>query len=316
MPSKRRIAVIMGGRSSEREISLLTGDQVKSALKRNGHEVWSVDYDKDGICSLIDNPPDVAFIALHGKYGEDGCVQGLLELLGIPYTGSGVLASALAMDKIKAKEVFTYNGIPTPGWVVVTQTEIQTQAFGDLESVVAADIGFPCVVKPSKQGSTVGLQIVHSREDLIPSIHIAGEFGDPVLIESFVSGVEVTVGVMGNTDPQALPVLEIVSKNPVYDWEAKYTPGMSDHIIPARIGVQALEQCAELALAAHRALGCRGMSRVDMIVPEQGHPWVLEVNTIPGLTAVSLLPDAARAAGISFECFVDMLVEFALENKE
>ncbi|MCR4426243.1 MAG: D-alanine--D-alanine ligase [Firmicutes bacterium] len=305
-----KIAVLMGGPSSEREVSLMSGRQVAGALRRLGHNVIELDPDEDGILALLTNRPDVVFIALHGRYGEDGCIQGLLELAHIPYTGSGVLASALAMDKIMAKVVFRSLGIPTPEWVTVTRSD------AGVGSPCADDallqVGLPCVVKPSAQGSTVGVTVVRDAESLADAVHLALSYGDQALIEQFVTGTEITVGVLGDSPARALPTLEIVSKKPTYDWEAKYTPGMSEHIIPARVPEEVRAKCQDLAVRAHTALGCRGFSRVDMIATPSGEVQVLEVNTVPGLTAVSLLPDAARAVGISFEQLVQMAVDGAL----
>ncbi|HAN86691.1 MAG TPA: D-alanine--D-alanine ligase [Firmicutes bacterium] len=304
-----KVAVLMGGSSSEREVSLKSGAQVAAALRRLGHEVMVIDPAANGLNALSDFNPDAVFIALHGRFGEDGCIQGALEMMGLRYTGSSVLSSAIAMDKTISKALFDMSGIPTPPYVVVSRRHDPRSA---LE--LALGVGIPCVVKPSSQGSTVGISIVKESSALEEALKIALDHDEEALVEKFIQGTEVTVGVVGKRDPQALPVLEIVPKNEFYDWESKYTPGMSEHIIPARISEAAQEECQRLALRAHAALKCRGYSRVDMIVEPEGRVWVLEVNTLPGLTEVSLLPDAARAEGIAFDELIEILLNTALED--
>lgn len=304
------IAVLMGGRSAEREVSLNTGEQVMAALRERGAEAFALDpIDLSFIDELRAQRPDVVFVCLHGRYGEDGTVQGLLELLGLPYVGSGVLASALAMDKVASKHMFAACGVPTPEYAVVVREEPWS-----VEELVAA-VGERCVVKPASEGSAIGVSIVHELKELSGAVAAAFEHDDVVLVERFVDGVEVTVGVLGSARPFALPTLEIVPEHEFYDYESKYVPGMSRHIIPARIPETAQQRCAELAVAAHRALGCRGVSRTDIIVEPGGAAWVLEVNTIPGMTRTSLLPDAARAAGIEFPDLCALLVGYALEGR-
>jgi D-alanine-D-alanine ligase len=307
--ARMKVAVLMGGSSSEREVSLKSGAQVEAALRRLGHEVIVVDPATNGLSPLADFNPDAAFIALHGKFGEDGCIQGALEMMGIKYTGSSVLSSAIAMDKTISKALFDRSGVPTPPYVVVSRRHGIESA---LES--ALGVGVPCVVKPSSQGSTVGISIVRKSGELKEALRLALEYDEEAVVEKFIEGTEVTVGVLGNHDLHALPVLEIVPKNEFYDWESKYTPGMSEHIIPARISKAAQEECQRLALAAHATLRCKGYSRVDMIVEPEGRVWVLEVNTLPGLTQVSLLPDAARAQGIAFDELIEILLQTALED--
>lgn len=288
----------------------MSGRQVVAALGRLGHRVIEADPSHGGVEKLMSERPDVAFIAMHGRLGEDGCMQGLLEVLGIPYTGSSVLGSALAMDKAVSKAVFSAAGVPTPGYVVLNSRD-------SLDASVAraaAEIGVPCVVKPSCQGSTVGITIVKSRPALGEAMKLAFSYDPLAVVERYVLGTEVTVGVLGNDELKALPVLEIVPKNEMYDWESKYTPGMSEHIIPARIPAQADAECRRLAVRAHSALKCHSFSRVDMIVEPSGRVWVLEVNTIPGLTEVSLLPDAAKAAGITFDRLVQLMIDGAFKR--
>jgi len=307
-PRETRVAVLFGGKSAERAVSLNTGAQVSQALEGLGFDVAPIDTGDDGfISALIGSGADVAFICLHGRFGEDGTVQGLCELLELPYVGSGVLASALALEKVKSKQFFSLVGLPTPDYAVVHRGRLY-----DLNALTSA-LGDKTVVKPANEGSSVGMTIVHQPSELAQAIEKAFEYDRDVLVERFVEGTEVTIAVIGNDDVVALPTLEIVPEHEFYDYESKYVPGMSSHIIPARVSEEARVECQRLAVAAHKTLGCRGMSRADTIVEENGSVWLLEVNTIPGMTSTSLVPDAARAAGIEFPELCRMLVEFALE---
>jgi len=302
------VAVLMGGRSAEREVSLHTGEQVAAALGQTGHRVTEIDTGESGfIAKLAELSPEVAFICLHGRFGEDGTVQGLLELLEIPYVGSGVLASALAMDKVMSKHFFAAAGIPSPTYVALDAGRPY-----DVDDITGR-VGPRTVVKPANEGSAIGVTIAHAPDELPAAIEEAFRHDDSVLVEAFVAGVEVTVGVLGNDELTALPTLEIVPEHEFYDYESKYVPGMSAHIIPARVDEHIREECTRLSIEAHRALKCRGMSRTDTIVAEDGRVYVLEVNTIPGMTSTSLLPDAARAAGIEFPELCATLVRLALE---
>jgi len=302
-----RVAVLMGGRSAEREVSLNTGAQVAEALAARGHEVFTVDSARaDFIATIQEAAPDVVFICLHGRLGEDGTVQGLLELLDTPYVGSGVLASALATDKVMTKFLYQAHGIPTPDYVVLRRGE-------DADEAALAALGERTVVKPACEGSSIGMSIVHDSGELPAAIAEAFTHDDRVLVERFVDGVEVTVGVLGNGDAAfALPTLQVVPEHEFYDYESKYVPGMSRHIIPARVSEEARAECQRLAVSAHKTLGCRGISRSDTIVDADGGVWLLETNTIPGMTATSLVPDAARAAGIEFPELCRTIVEYAL----
>ncbi len=322
-----RVAVLMGGLSGEREISLSTGRQIMAALDTSNYTPVAVDpaslSGRPVVAGggLTMNPldvarwsdpasptrPDVAFIALHGKGGEDGSVQGLLELLGIPYTGSGVLASALAMDKAMTKRLLRAEGIPVPDDIVVSGSD-----GGDPAQAVESRLGYPVIVKPNREGSTIGCTIVRRSDELSGAVAEALRHDSHALIEQFLTGVEITAGLIGNRSPEALPLIEIVAKGGFYDYEAKYAVGGSEHIIPARISKEAAERASDCARRAHTLIGCRGMSRVDMIVVGD-EPYVLEVNTIPGMTPTSLLPDAARAAGIGFSELLDRIIGFALE---
>ncbi len=308
-PAQLHVAVLLGGVSAEREVSLNTGAQVVAALVEGGHSVVPIDTADPGFIErLRTGEYDAVFICLHGRFGEDGTIQGLLEILGLPYVGSGVLASALAMDKIASKQLFLASGLKTPAFVA-----LDSDTPHDIDVIVGA-LGEKLVVKPVSEGSSVGMSIVHDRAELEPALELAFRHDRRVLVERFVSGAEVTVGVIGNDETTALPTLEVVPEHEYYDYESKYVPGMSRHIIPARVSESVRGECQRVALAAHRALGCRGMSRSDTIVTAEDDVYLLEVNTIPGMTSTSLLPDAARAAGIEFPALCESLVLLALEG--
>jgi len=306
-----KVAVLKGGLSAEREVSLNTGAQVAAGLAAAGFRVAEIDAaDRDFIDQILSEAPDVVFICLHGRFGEDGTVQGLLELLGVPYVGSGVLASALAMDKVISKQLLKQAGIPTADFLALRRDEPV-----DVVAISEA-LGVKTVVKPANEGSAIGITISHEPDELSAAVERAFLFDDRVLVEGFVSGTEVTVGVLGNDEPKALPTLEIVSEHEFFDYESKYVPGLSRHIVPARISSEADAECQRLAIEVHRLFGCKGMSRADMIVTTEGQVFVLETNTIPGMTSTSLYPDAARAAGIEFPQLCANLIELALEGKE
>ena len=307
---KINVAVLMGGKSSEREVSLSTGRMILQALDPRKYDTASFDAIQLGTEAFGNPRPDVVLIALHGKYGEDGTVQGLLDLLEIPYVGSGVLASALAMDKIMARRILECEGIPVPKGIAVHRPF-------DMDALVKQverEMGYPAVVKPNRQGSTIGLSIAHSASELPAAVELAFEHDTDVLIEEFIEGTEITVAVLGNDELEALPVIEIVPASGFYDYYSKYTPGATEEIVPARISEKQYERAQELGIACHEALGCRGMSRTDMIVRGE-EVIVLELNTIPGMTPTSLLPTAAKAAGIEFPQLLDRLIALALEGK-
>jgi len=257
---------------------------------------------------------DVAFIAMHGPYGEDGAMQGLLELLGIPYTGSGVLASALAMDKLRSRQIFEWHGIPVPAYLGVTAAGWRDH--GRVRAQVAADLGYPCVVKPNAVGSSIGVSLVREEAALEAAMATAFAYGPLALVEEYVRGTEITCGILDDPAtgaPAALPLIEVVPHADFYDYAAKYAAGGSEHIIPARVSAEVAARAQALAVRAYQALGCEGMGRVDMIA-QGGDIVVLEVNTIPGMTATSLLPEAAKAAGLSFADLLDRIVRNALRR--
>jgi D-alanine-D-alanine ligase len=369
MGARIRVGVLMGGASSEREISLASGKMIAENLPRERYEVVML----DTLALMAHNPKlspdqrarahrllersgqveamsardrelpesfqeqirsaaaatapateaitvaggaarmDVAFLALHGPYGEDGTLQGMLDLLGIPYVGSGTLASALAMDKAMAKKVFLAEGIPVPAGTVLDRGEFRRDP--ERAALRAVETALPAVVKPARQGSSIGMSMVKDASAMQAALTEAFEYDSIVLVEERLDGTELTVGLIGNRELQALPVVEIVSKREFFDYRAKYDPGLSEEIVPARIPDEVARQAQELAVRAHRALGCRNLSRVDMMSTRRG-PVVLEVNTMPGMTVNSLLPKAARAAGIPFPELLDRLVQLALEPED
>lgn len=297
----KRIGVLAGGPSSEREISLRSGTAVYKALVDEGYNAIFLDV-KDDICDIINkNKIEVAFIALHGKFGEDGTVQKMLEEMGLPYTGSGVAASKAALDKIASKELFVKNGIPTPKYAVAEEDKALPAG--------ALALGWPVVVKPQFEGSSIGLSIVKDGKALGEALQKAYIYGPKVLLEEYIAGKELTVGIL---DDKPLPVIEIVPKNKVYDYEAKYKSPDTGYLVPAPIEKGLFEKAQALGAAAHKALGCRSMSRVDMIAGDNGGIFVLEVNTIPGMTERSLLPKAAAANGLSFGKLCVKLIESAV----
>ena len=283
-----RIAVLLGGLSSEREVSLRTGDAVLKALQGLGYDVVSIDAGRDLARRLVEEQVEVAFIALHGRYGEDGTVQGLLELMDIPYTGSGVMASSVAMDKVVTKQLMLHHGIVTPRYAVL-------RGEGELNGLQLPG-DFPLVVKPAREGSTIGITIARDRESFEQGVKEALEMDDVVLIEEYIEGDEVTVGVL---EGDVLPVIQVVPKSGFYDYSSKYTAGSTEYLLPAPQSDVITGRLQDAALKAYRALDCRGGARVDFMI-RNNEIYCLEVNTIPGMTETSLLPKAASHAGISF----------------
>jgi D-alanine-D-alanine ligase len=288
----KRIGVLFGGLSVEREVSIRTGTAVSQALRGLGYDVVDVDAQKDLPARLIALGVEVAFLALHGRYGEDGVVQGLLEAMFIPYTGSGVLASALGMEKVFAKEIFLARGIPTPAY----------RAFADvgraLEAESALPFPFPCVVKPSREGSSVGVHICHRAEEYAGAVKDAAKYAGLILVEAYIKGREVQAAVLDN---ESLGAIEVVPATEFYDYHAKYQVGSGTrYLFPAPLPPEQSARVNEVCLAAHRALGCSGASRSDVMVGPGGEVFLLEVNTLPGMTATSLFPKIAAGRGIGF----------------
>ena len=315
--TKLRVALLSGGWSDEREISLQSGDAVERALKEAGFaSVERLDIaDDDFLARLAKGGFDVAFIAMHGHGGEDGCVQGFFETLHIPYTFSGVEASAVACDKSVAKGVYRAAGIPTPGGMTLDAVAWNAEGSHDVDAILA-ECGLPALVKPATNGSSFGISKVNRREDLVAAIDAAFERDDKVLVESFVQGTEITVPVIGNDDPQALPIIEVIPGEGAefYDLKVKYEPSELHHVMPARLPEDVYRHAQELAILAHKSLGCAGASRSDFIVTSGGTPYILETNTIPGMTETSLLPDSARSAGIPFPELCVRFIQMALER--
>lgn len=308
-----RVAVLSGGWSDERDISMSSGRACQQALREAGFiTVELLDIaDAHFVECLSAGDYDVAFIALHGRYGEDGCIQGFLEVLHVPYTFSGVLSSALSADKERAKDICRAAGIPVPSGVTLAPGSEPTD--DDLDAIVDK-MGLPLFVKPVSNGSSFGISRVNERGGLAAAVRKAESEGDRVLVEECVSGVEITVPVIGNDEPRALPIIEIALDSEFYDLKVKYEPASLHHIIPARLDETVYKRAEELGIAAHKALGCRGVSRTDFIVKDDGTPIMLETNSIPGMTDRSLLPDAARHAGIEFSELCTLFVQWALED--
>ncbi len=305
MTTQRKVAVLMGGTSAEREVSLSTGQQILNALDAARYAVIALDTaDMPALlAALTTDPPDVAVIALHGKGGEDGTLQGLLDLLGIRYTGSGVLASALAMDKAMSKRILMAAGVRMPQDVTLKRGE----------RMQPGAMPLPVIIKPNAQGSTIGMTIARQADEIERAIQTAFDYDDTVLVEQFITGTEITVPILGNDTLEVLPIVEIVPAGGFYDYKAKYTAGATDEIVPARIPDAIAAEARRTATLCHRTLGCRGMSRTDMIVTPNGDIYTLEVNTIPGMTPTSLLPRSAEAALYSFPQLLDRLMALALE---
>jgi D-alanine-D-alanine ligase len=308
---KLRVALLSGGRSAEREVSLKSGEQVFQALDKQKYEVRHYD-PRDDLARLIAEASeiDVALIILHGRYGEDGTIQGLLELLDVPYHGSGVLSSALAMNKIESKHRYEQAGLPVSPYLVMDSHHV------DPPARIQETLGLPVVVKPEQEGSSIGLSIVREPDEILPALRIAWGYDRQALVEKYIAGTEITGAVLGNRNPQALPLVEIIPGHQYgfFTYEAKYKPGATEEICPARLSETLTRKAQEYAVRAHLALGCRGYSRTDMIATD-AEIHILETNTIPGMTATSLFPQAAAAAGIGFSELLDRLIQLALEEE-
>lgn len=297
----KRVAVLMGGTSAEREVSLRSGQAVLASLKRSGIEAYGLDLNENAVQQLLENPMDIAFIALHGRGGEDGRIQGVLEWLGIPYTGSGVLASALAMDKYRTKEAWWYKGLSTP------KAELLTSQVSAKE--LAVRLGFPIMVKPNHEGSSIGLSKVRSLEELEAAIHEANQFDHEILAESFVEGREFTVSVLNG---EALPVIGVKTSHDFYDFSAKYAENQgTQYLLPCGLSPIMEERLKKLAVKAFQAINCQGWARVDMMLDLNDTPWLIEINTSPGMTETSLFPKSAAHAGIQFDELVIRLLDSA-----
>jgi len=300
------IGIFMGGTSPEREISLKSGKAIYQSLKSSGYNVVAIDVGPD-ICLVLEKERvDIAFLALHGGHGENGSIQGMLEVLGIPYTGSGVLSSALAMDKEASKKIFLYHNIPVPPFVVIPDKSSY------MHKLSAINFSLPFVVKPVAEGSSVGVSIVRDKEDIRLAFEKAITYGPRVIIEQYIEGKEVHIGILNGN---VLGGVEVRPSLEFYNYEAKYTAGLTKYILPPEIDRNVYERSKEVALAAHTALGCQGATRVDLMIDSEGNPYVLEVNTIPGMTETSLLPKIAGLAGLEFFGLLEEILRGVIEEK-
>jgi D-alanine-D-alanine ligase len=286
----KKIGVLCGGISSEREISLKSGKAVYDAIKKSGFKVVLIDVDKNIAQKLIKEKIDVAYVTLHGPMGEDGTIQGMLEIMEIPYTGCGVFSSSASMDKIVSKKMFEYAKISTPKWLAVHKGTEHNSS-----------LAYPVVVKPATQGSAIGISIVKNKKEYNKALNLAFKYDARVLIEKYIKGTEITVSVLNG---KALPVIEIIPDGKFYDFKSKYTLGKSKHLIPPRLPKNIILQAQKIGEKVYSEFLCKGICRVDMIVDKNNKMWILETNTLPGMTETSLFPDAARASGMSFEKLV------------
>ncbi len=300
--SRVRVAVVMGGPSAEREVSIESGQAVMRALATLGHDAQSLDFDGRFVDALREIRPDVVFNALHGTGGEDGTIQGILEWLGIPYTGSDLTSCALAMDKHLTKKLLAAEGLPTPAWDTFDLS-------GGTLPLLPGSLNLPLVVKPRSSGSSAGVSIVRTHEEWTKAMIGVAPKTTQIVVEEFIPGREFASGVLGE---EALPLVEIIANDEFYSYDAKYKPGGSRHLVPAPIEADLTARLQMLSLSVHRLLGLRDYSRADIIVTKEGRPYILEINALPGLTPMSLIPDEAKAAGISFEALIERLLQFAL----
>ena len=312
-----RVAVLKGGRSLERQVSLRSAANVEDALTRLGHEVVGIDVGSDLIWRLRDERPDVAFVALHGRDGEDGTVQELLEILEIPYTGSGVLACSRAIDKVMTKHLLQAEDVPTPDFFAFTRTAFRELGAADTLPAIEERLGFPIVVKPSRQGSALGIKFAASAADVPGALVSAFSYDERVLLERHVEGRDLAVSVLEGPDgPQALPIVEAVpADGDPYDYESRYDIGRTKFLCPAELDGDLTARAQAIALATYELLGCYGFARVDLMLSADGELSVLEANSIPGLTDTSLLPQAAEAAGMPFDQLVERIVDLAFSRR-
>jgi len=301
----KKIGVLMGGLSAERDVSIRSGLAIYQALQELGYNCSVIDVGKDIVNVLKKEKVRFAFLALHGGMGENGAIQGLLEVLGIPYTGSGILASAIAMDKEVSKKLFQYHGLPVAEFVIIHKN--------NKNQIIQDSIGFPLpwVVKPATEGSSIGVNIVKNTDALQPALNKAFSYSDRIVVERFIDGKEVHIGILGR---KVLGGVEVRPSLEFYNYEAKYTSGLTEYILPPEIEESVYEKAKEVALSAHIAIGCSGATRVDLRIDGEGTPYVLEVNTLPGMTTTSLLPKIAGSAGMSFNDLIEEMMRLALKG--
>jgi D-alanine-D-alanine ligase len=304
-----KVAVLAGGRTPEREVSLRSGHRMMASLEELGHDAWVLDPGDAPLTeSLFERPPDLCWLALHGKEGEDGTIQRLLDLLRIPYTGTIAFDCEVAFDKLLAKDALARAGVPTPPWIAVEGWALRDLGAGAALHLAIERVGLPCVVKPSRSGSALGVGFVEREQDLPAAVMAALSFSGAAIVEAKVEGSEVAAALIG-TPLQPLPLVEIAPKSGVYDYAARYTAGATDYFTPARLSTEVAAAVGETALRAAEALRLRDVTRVDAIVDREGRPWVLEVNVSPGMTETSLLPMAAQAAGMSLADVCDAILQ-------
>ena len=313
--SGERIAVLAGGRSPEREVSLRSGHRVMTALVSRGYDAFVIDPAESALVATLSTATvSACYIALHGKEGEDGTVQRLLELLGLPYTGTRPLACEMTFDKVLAKESLDAAQVPTPSWAVIEAPALRDLGAGAILHRLAERVGLPAVVKPSRAGSAMGLTFVEAEADLPHAVMSALSFADSAVVERRIDGVEIAASMVGAPD-DLLPLVEVCPKSGVYDYAARYTAGATEYHAPARLTPEITDRCNNVAAQVFRTLGLRDVSRADMIVDEQGRPWVIDVNVSPGMTDTSLLPMAAHAAGIDFPDLCERILGLALTRR-
>ena len=310
MITEKRIGVLAGGTSAEREVSLKSGRAVYKALIDLGYDAVFIDA-SDNVCEVIRKEGvQIAFIVLHGGHGENGAIQGMLEVMDVPYTGSGILASAMAMDKETSKMVFHSHDIPAAPFIVVRKNQVENPGGTNTEAVTSvADFPLPWVVKPATEGSSIGVSLVRGEEELAAALKEAFAYGDRVLVERYIKGKEIQIGILGQV---ALGGVEVRPLREFYTYEAKYTPGLTEYILPPQVSPSVFDILKVLALKAHNALGCSGATRVDFILDEFDNPFLLEINTIPGMTETSLLPKIAKLAGIEFPFLIERILSLSL----
>ena len=320
--TKKRIGVLMGGLSAERDISMRSGLAIYQNLQEMGYDAVLIDVGKDIANVIKKEKVRIAFLALHGGIGENGSIQGLLDTVGLPYTGSGVLASALAMDKAASKKIFTYHGLPVAPFIVVRKVKgakkgkvksakAEISNIFDYPDFPTPSFDLPWVVKPVSEGSSIGVTIVKEEAELVPCLEKTFSLDSKVMIEKFIKGKELHIGVIGD---RVLGGVEVRPSLEFYNYEAKYTSGLTDYIIPPEVDETVYEKASELALQAHLALGCSGVSRVDFMIDDNNSLYILEVNTLPGMTTTSLIPKIAKAAGMSFKDIIEEIIRHALKD--
>lgn len=306
MKKKIKILILSGGKSPEHEVSLISGREVFKNINKKKYQVFSLVIPKSGKF-IKPSKIDLIFIAMHGPYGEDGTMQGMLEMMDLPYTGSGVLASALGMDKIAFRKIMKAIKIPIPKYIILNKNDPSSKIFKSLKG--------PWFIKPSSQGSSVGTSIARNKKELEKSLRLAFKYGENILVDEYIKGKELTCSVLGNEVPFALPIVEIIPKKSIFfDYKSKYTESGAEEIVPARIPKKIFQKVQSIALKVHKELGCKGFSRVDFLLKDDKDPIVLEINTIPGLTPMSLLPKSAKAAGYSYSELLDKIIEYALQK--